>query len=106
MSGAHDRTERMPMLRIRRQRWCVTAGLIAALCLGSATIEASPASRERVLAAYRFAYDLQFAAAYDALAQAEALDIADPAPPRARAALAWIETLFDQGVATFEAFSG
>ena len=51
-------------------------------------------------------YDLQFAASYDVLADALAADPRDPAPPRAIAAVTWIELLFSQGVATFEAFTG
>jgi tetratricopeptide (TPR) repeat protein len=69
-------------------------------------VEGSPLSRERTRAGYALAYDLQFAASYETLAQAAAEDPRDPAPRRAIAAVTWIEILFAQGVATFEAFTG
>lgn len=67
---------------------------------------ASPESRQRTREAFRHAYALEFAAAYTAFDEATALDPTDPAPPRGLAALVWIETLFTQGAATFEAFTG
>jgi len=67
---------------------------------------ASPLSRAHTQAGYALAYDLQFAACYGTLAEAIRADPADPAPRRAIAAVTWIEILFTQGVATFEAFTG
>ena len=81
----------------------VTAGLVV---LGEAGVSASPLSRERTQQAFALAYDLQFQAAHLALAEAVAADPADPAPHRASAAIIWVEILFAQGVATFEAFTG
>jgi tetratricopeptide (TPR) repeat protein len=66
----------------------------------------SPASRQRAREAFAHAYRLNFAAAYSAFNEAAALDATDPGPPRGIAAVAWIETLFGQGVVTFEAFTG
>ncbi len=66
----------------------------------------SPASRARTQQAYALAYDLQFDRCDAALADAIAMDPSDPAPHRARASVAWLEILFAQGVATFEAFTG
>ena len=81
--------------------------LVAAVMFAaSVPAEASPASRQRTREAFVHAYGLNFAAAYAAFAEAAALDGSDPAPPRGIAAVAWIETLFMQGVATFEAFTG
>lgn len=83
----------------------LTAVLV--ICLVATTeADGSPASRARVHLAFEHAYDLQLAACYEALAQAAVLDPADPAPPRAAAAVAWVEILFAQGIATFEAFTG
>jgi len=76
------------------------------LCGAAAPAAASPQSRAQTRAGYAFAYDLQFPAAYDAFAEAARLDPRDPAPRRATAAITWIEILFAQGVATFEAFTG
>ncbi len=81
----------------------VTAGLVV---LGEAGVSASPLSRERTQQAFALAYDLQFQAAHETLAEAVAADPADPAPHRASAAVIWVEILFAQGVATFEAFTG
>jgi tetratricopeptide (TPR) repeat protein len=67
---------------------------------------ASPLSRAKTQEGYALAYDLRFQAAYEVLADAEAADPEDPAPPRAIAAVTWMEALFAQGVATFEAFGG
>lgn len=77
-----------------------------ALLLGTVRADASALSRARTREGYALAYDLQFAACYAALEQAAAADPLDPAPPRAMAAVTWIEILFSQGVATFEAFTG
>lgn len=68
--------------------------------------DGSPLSRSRTQAGYALAYDLQFAACYNMLAEAIVADPRDPAPRRAIAAVTWIEILFAQGAATFEAFTG
>jgi tetratricopeptide (TPR) repeat protein len=68
--------------------------------------DASPRSRARTRAGYALAYELQFADCYNTLAEAITADPLDPAPRRAIAAVTWIEMLFTQGVATFEAFTG
>lgn len=80
----------------------VTAGLVV---LGEPRVMASPLSRERTQQAFTLAYDLQFESAREVLADAVTADPADPAPHRAIAAVTWIEILFAQGVATFEAFT-
>jgi tetratricopeptide (TPR) repeat protein len=72
----------------------------------AARVDGSPLSRARTRAGYALAYELQFADCYDALAHAIRADPRDPAPRRAIAAVTWIEILFTQGVATFEAFTG
>jgi tetratricopeptide (TPR) repeat protein len=72
----------------------------------ASSAEGSPASRARTQAGYALAYDLQFSTCYDAFAEAARTDDRDPAPRRAIAAVTWIEILFAQGVATFEAFTG
>lgn len=93
-------------------RYVVTMrALTAALtCLmvavAAARADGSPLSRARTQDGYALAYDLQFAACYDTLAEAIMADPRDPAPRRAIAAVTWIEILFAQGVATFEAFTG
>jgi len=83
-------------------------GLITLLCLLviDRPVDGSTLSRTRTNAAYALAYDLQFEACYEMLADAVAADRLDPAPQRAIAAVTWIEILFAQGVATFEAFTG
>lgn len=82
-------------------------GLVgAALCLEAATIGASPASRQLTADALRDAYNLEFPACYARLDEAGRLDPSDPAPVRAIAAVTWMEILFSQGAATFEAFTG
>ena len=80
--------------------------MLTTMLLVSMPVDGSPASRERTREAFRRAYSLQFASCYEALEQAAAIDPTDPAPPRAVAAVAWIEALFAQGVATFEGFTG
>lgn len=81
-------------------------GLLAALVSSAPEAHASPASRQLTASAFRDAYNLQFASSYARLDEAVRLDPADPAPPRAMAAVAWMEILFVQGAATFEAFTG
>jgi tetratricopeptide (TPR) repeat protein len=70
------------------------------------SVSASPLSRARTEDGFALAYDLQFDESRRVLAEAVAADPSDPAPHRAMAAIAWIEILFAQGVATFEAFTG
>ncbi|HJQ87671.1 MAG TPA: hypothetical protein VJ820_09440 [Propionibacteriaceae bacterium] len=67
---------------------------------------ASPETRERTRQGYAHAYDLRFVEALSVLNAAHRADPKDPAPPLAVAAITWMEILFAQGVATFEAFSG
>ncbi len=83
-------------------------GLITLICMLviDRPVDGSTLSRTRTHAAYALAYDLQFEACYEMLAAAVATDPRDPAPQRAIAAVTWIEILFAQGVATFEAFTG
>lgn len=92
----------------RNARWrsCCVAATAAAVLSMMSPAQASPASRQRTREAFTQAYGLNFAEAYRMFADAAALDLSDPAPVRGIAAVAWIETLFVQGVATFEAFTG
>jgi tetratricopeptide (TPR) repeat protein len=85
---------------------CATALTCLILSGALAPTDASPQSRAQTRAGFALAYDLQFAAAYDIFAEAARADPRDPAPHRAIAAITWIEILFAQGVATFEAFTG
>ena len=78
----------------------------AMVTVAAVRAEGSPLSRARTQDGYALAYDLQFSACYEALADAATADPLDPAPRRAIAAVTWIEILFAQGVATFEAFTG
>ncbi|MEO8520618.1 MAG: hypothetical protein ABI603_04600 [Acidobacteriota bacterium] len=68
--------------------------------------DGSPLSRARMREGYALAYDLQFAACLAMLEEAAEADPLDPGPQRAIAAVTWMEMLFAQGVATFEAFTG
>ncbi len=81
-------------------------GLVALVALPLRDAAGSPASRRATADAFRDAYNLQFAACYARLDEALRLDPADPAPARAIAAVTWMEILFAQGAATFEAFTG
>ncbi len=85
----------------------VVIGLAAAVaCFASRPAGASPASRQLTTRAFEDVYNLEFAAGYARLEEAARLDPSDPAPLRAIAAVTWMEILFSQGAATFEAFSG
>jgi tetratricopeptide (TPR) repeat protein len=84
----------------RRVTLCVALVVRCAAPLEAAT------SREMTAQALRDAYNLDFATAYASLEAAARLDPSDPAPVRAAAAVTWMEVLFIQGVATFEAFTG
>jgi tetratricopeptide (TPR) repeat protein len=65
-----------------------------------------PGSRELTRTGYRQAYELRFDESLQTLANARRTDPLDPAPPRAIAAVTWMEILFAQGVATYAAFQG
>ncbi|MEO5896564.1 MAG: hypothetical protein ABIS06_12775 [Vicinamibacterales bacterium] len=86
----------------RRALVLVSVALIAT----TSPTYASPKSRAVTLDAYTLAYDLRFAESHALLATARLSDGSDPAPARASAAVTWMEILFAQGVATFEAFEG
>ena len=86
--------------------WRRIALIVIAVATCSPPAAASPASRTATRAAYALAYELRFPEALALLESAERADPGDPAPPRAVAAITWMEILFAQGVATFEAFSG
>jgi tetratricopeptide (TPR) repeat protein len=79
---------------------------LACVLLVTPGAEGSPRSRDQTRNGYALAYDLQFAASLDAFDAAATTDPRDPAPHRAIAAITWMEILFSQGVATFEAFTG
>lgn len=70
--------------------------------------QASSSTESRVLTreGYRHAYELRFDESFAVLADASRADPSDPAPPRAIAAVTWMEILFAQGVATYAAFQG
>lgn len=87
-------------------RFASAIGLLAALAFPVRDAHASAASRQATADAFRDAYNLQFAASYARLDEAVRLDPADPAARRAIAAVTWMEILFAQGAATFEAFTG
>lgn len=91
------------IVSFRTLRAALTCVIVA---VASTRADGSPLSRARTHDGYALAYDLQFAACYDKLADAVAADPEDPAPRRAIAAITWMEILFAQGVATFEAFTG
>lgn len=76
------------------------------LLTGSSPAEASPRSRELVQDGFRRAYALDFVESHSLFERARDADRSDPAPPRAAAAVIWMQILFAQGVATFEAFIG
>ncbi len=84
----------------------ILAAAVACTMLGTPLVEGSPRSRSQTRTGYALAYDLQFAASLDVFDAAVTTDQHDPAPHRAIAAITWMEILFGQGVATFEAFSG
>ena len=71
-----------------------TFAIVVVAATVAAPADGSPRSRQRTQEAYALAYDLQFAACYDVLADALLADPRDPAPPRAIAAVTWIEILF------------
>ena len=66
----------------------------------------STESRALTRQGYHHAYELRFDESLAVLAEAGRADPSDPAPPRAIAAVTWMEILFAQGVATYAAFQG
>ena len=82
-------------------------GLLLILLNGlSSSAEASPLSRELTREGFGRAYELDFLESESLFKRARDADPSDPAPARAMAAIAWMQILFAQGVATFEAFVG
>ena len=81
-------------------------GFVVVLTAMPSSADASPQSRALTREAYVRAYELKFAESVAVLERARRADASDPAPPRAIAAITWMEILFRQGVATFDAFVG
>ena len=77
----------------------------AAVALPAHTLS-SPGSRELTREGYRQVYELRFEESLAILDKAKRADPSDPAPPRAIAAVTWMEILFVQGSATYAAFQG
>lgn len=77
--------------------------LLALLATGFSSADASTRSRALTRQGYDEAYELNFPASLTIIAEARRADPLDAAPARALAAITWIEILFAQGVATFEA---
>lgn len=90
------------LVATRKSAW---AGCLLLLLTGG-ILEASPESRRLTGEAYGLAYDLRLEDSLALLSRARAADPADPAPPRAAAAVTWLQILCTQGVATFAAFEG
>lgn len=84
------------------------AGLVLLVLLIAALSSAHASTRSRALTrqGYAEAYALNFPESLGTFAEARRADPRDPAPARAIAAITWMEILFAQGVATFEAFQG
>lgn len=74
--------------------------------IGPWSAQASPQSRELTREGFHRAYALDFAESASLFERARKADPSDPAPARAAAAVIWMQILFAQGVATFEAFVG
>ncbi len=91
----------MPIVRA-----VVAVVTVLSLLVVTGRADGSPLSRARTRDAYALAYDLRFAACLAMLEKAAEADSLDPGPERATAAVTWMEMLFAQGVATFEAFTG
>lgn len=92
--------------RLTKLRALTAALTCTMVTVAAVRTDGSPLSRARTQDGYALAYELQFSACYEALADAATADPLDPAPRRAIAAVTWIEILFAQGVATFDAFTG
>lgn len=113
MPDDENERERLLACRLATVRHIGQSARVAALAaetglgllLGTAMLGASPVSHARTTQRFSYAYDPDFDRAYAAFADAASIDPADPAPHRAEAAVAWIETLFAQGAGTFEAFT-
>ncbi len=84
------------------------ASLIVLVLLTTGLSSAYGSTRSRALTrqGYSEAYELNFPESASILGEARRADPLDPAPARALAAITWMEILFAQGVATFEAFQG
>src|SRR5688500_405371 len=80
--------------------------LLGLLTRALSSAEASTRSRALTRQGYSEAYELNFPESTAIFAEARRADPADPAPVRAIAAVTWMQILFAQGVATFEAFQG
>jgi tetratricopeptide (TPR) repeat protein len=88
--------------------YAARAGLVVLvlLCVALSSAHASARSRALTRQGYTAAYELNFPESRAIFNEARRIDPADPAPVRALAAVTWMEILFAQGVATFEAFKG
>ncbi len=91
----------MPIVRA-----LVAVVAVLSTLVGAGRADGSPLSRARTRDAYALAYDLRFDDCLAMLEKAAGADSLDPGPQRAIAAVTWIEMLFAQGMATFEAFTG
>ena len=80
--------------------------LVLLLLTGAWSADASPASRALTQEGFKKAYALDFVESLSFFERARDADRSDPAPARAAAAITWMQILFGQGVATFEAFIG
>ena len=80
--------------------------VLVLLTTGLSSAYGSPRSRALTRQGYSEAYQLNFPESASIFAEARRADPLDPAPARALAAITWMEILFAQGVATFEAFQG
>jgi tetratricopeptide (TPR) repeat protein len=80
--------------------------LLVLVTVALSSAEASSRSRALTRQGYSEAYELKFPESGAIFAEARRADPVDPAPARAIAAVTWMEILFAQGVATFEAFQG
>jgi hypothetical protein len=87
-------------------RQATVLAVVGLLLAGSSTAGASPQSRQLTEEGFSSAYALDFPESLSLFDRARSADRADPAPARAAAAVTWMQILFAQGVATFEAFIG
>jgi tetratricopeptide (TPR) repeat protein len=108
-----------PMRRVERRAYdgsiprpkaarAVPPSLLVLIFLSAVPPSAQASTRARDLTRRGFAeaYELNFPESIAIFAEARRADPGDPAPARAIAAVTWMEILFAQGVATFEAFQG
>lgn len=99
---------RTTVMAASSRRGPVRQGLIVLMLL-AAGVSAAPASgRSRALTreGYLAAYELNLRGSASIFEEARRADPLDPAPARALAAITWMEILFAQGAATFDAFTG